>query len=210
MELFTLFITSLMVAFSGAIMPGPLLTVVITESTHRGMSAGPLLVVGHGLLEIALISALLIGLAPIFNHNTFFLITALAGSVILIFMAIGMFRSLPKLTISTAPTEQRKNNLLATGALMSLANPYWIIWWATIGLGYTLYAQKFGLIGVAIFFVGHILGDFIWYSAVAAAISKGKKLFTDKVYKIIIAVCATFLTLFALYLIIMAVKSIFS
>ena len=204
MELFTLFFTSLMVAFSGAMMPGPLLTVTITESTHRGMIAGPLLIVGHGLLEIVLILGLFFGLAPIFKHNTFFLITAFVGSAIMILMAWGMFRSLPTLTISTKVTGERKNNLLITGALMSLANPYWIIWWATIGLGYTIYAQKFGFIGIALFFVGHILGDFIWYSAISTAVSKGKKLFTDKIYRLLIGVCALFLLAFSVYLLFMA------
>ncbi len=208
MELFTLFITSLMVAFSGAMMPGPLLTVTITESSHRGMIAGPMLIIGHGLLEIILIFGLFFGLAPIFKHDTFFLITAFVGSAIMILMAWGMLRSLPTLSISMKPEGTRKNNLLVTGALMSLANPYWIIWWATIGLGYTIYAQKFGIVGIVLFFVGHIIGDFIWYSAISTAVSKGRKLFTDKVYRILIGVCALFLLAFSVYLIFMAVAKL--
>ena len=208
MELLTLFFTSLMVAFSGAMMPGPLLTVTITESSHRGMIAGPMLIVGHGLLEIILILGLFFGLAPIFKHDTFFLITAFVGSAIMILMAWGMFRSLPTLSISMKPEGTRKNNLLVTGALMSLANPYWIIWWATIGLGYTIYAQKFGIAGIALFFLGHILGDFIWYSAISTAVSKGRKLFTDKVYRILIGICALFLVAFSVYLLLMAIAKL--
>ena len=204
MELFTLFFTSLMVAFSGAMMPGPLLTVTITESSHHGMIAGPMLIIGHGLLEIVLIVALYFGLAPILKHDTFFLITAFVGSAIMILMAWGMFRSLPTLSISMKTEGTRKNNLLMTGALMSLVNPYWIIWWATIGLGYPIYAQKFGIIGIILFFIGHITGDFIWYSAISTAVSKGRKLFTDKVYRILIGVCALFLLAFSVYLLFMA------
>ena len=204
MELFTLFFTSLMGAFSGAMMPGPLLTVTITESSHRGMIAGPMLIIGHGLLEIVLIVALYFGLATILKHDTFFLITAFVGSAIMILMAWGMFRSLPTLSISMKTEGTRKNNLLMTGALMSLANPYGIIWWATIGLGYTIYAQKFGIIGIILFFIGHITGDFIWYSAISTAVSKGRKLFTDKVYRILIGVCALFLLAFSVYLLFMA------
>lgn len=208
MELFTLFFTSLMVAFSGAMMPGPLLTVTITESSHRGMIAGPMLIIGHGLLEIVLIVALYFGLAPILKHDTFFLITAFLGSAIMILMAWGMFRSLPTLSISMKTEGTRKNNLLMTGALMSLVNPYWIIWWATIGLGYTIYAQKFGIIGIILFFIGHITGDFIWYSAISTAVSKGRKLFTDKVYRILIGVCALFLLAFSVYLIFAAIAKL--
>jgi len=53
---------------------------------------------------------------------------------------------------------------------MSVANPYWIIWWATIGLGYILYSWRFGFWGIASFFSGCILSDMAWYSLVAAAI----------------------------------------
>jgi threonine/homoserine/homoserine lactone efflux protein len=43
--------TSFVIALSGAMMPGPLLTVTISESPRRGMLAGPLLVLGHGILD---------------------------------------------------------------------------------------------------------------------------------------------------------------
>jgi len=51
-----------------------------------------------------------------------------------------------------------------------VANPYWIIWWATIGLGYILYSWLFGFWDIASFFSGCILSDMAWYSLVAAAI----------------------------------------
>ncbi len=208
MELISIFFSSIIIAFSGAMMPGPLLTVTISESTHRGFMAGPLLIIGHGILEIALIIALLFGLAPLFNSQLFFLIIAFSGSAIMLWMAWGMFKSIPNLTISNNRDVERKNNLLLTGIIMSLANPYWTIWWATIGLGYIIFAQQYGLIGIAIFFIGHILGDFIWYSAISFAVSKGKKLFTDKVYRILIAICASFLLLFSIYLIFKGIKAI--
>ena len=54
MELLAIFTTAFVVGFSGAMMPGPLLTVTIGESARRGFSAGPLLVLGHAVLELAL------------------------------------------------------------------------------------------------------------------------------------------------------------
>jgi len=46
-------ITSFVVALSGALMPGPLLTVTVGEATRRGFWAGPLIILGHGILEMA-------------------------------------------------------------------------------------------------------------------------------------------------------------
>ncbi len=208
MELISIFFTSLIIAFSGAMMPGPLLTVTITESTHKGFFAGPLLIIGHGILEIILIIALLFGLAPLFNSQLFFLIIAFSGSAIMIWMAWSMFKSISSLSIDNNAKYERKNNLIVTGIIMSVANPYWTIWWATIGLGYIIFAQQYGWIGIILFFSGHILGDFIWYSSISFAVSKGKKLFTDKIYRLLIAICASFLLLFSIYLIFMAISKL--
>lgn len=202
--LLILFLTSLMVAFSGAMMPGPLLTVTISESSRRGAIAGPKLILGHSILEMLLVFALLLGLGPFFKNEIFFLVIAFVGGAIMFWMAWGMFKSLPTLSVQTSATSEKKNNLILAGALMSLANPYWIIWWATIGIGYIVESQKFGAWGIVGFYLGHITGDFIWYSAISITISKGKRIFTDKVYRTLIAICGAFLVGFALYLVITA------
>lgn len=200
LPLLTILLSSIVIALSGAMMPGPLLTITISESTRRGPMTGPLLILGHAILELILIIALLMGLGPVLKNELFFIIIALIGGIIMFWMAWGMFRSLPSLSVNTDIQTKQKNNLLLSGALLSLANPYWIIWWATIGIGYIVYSEKLGLWGVIFFFIGHITGDFIWYSAISIAVSKGKKLFTNKTYRILIGVCGSFLVGFAIYL----------
>ncbi|PKN05313.1 MAG: lysine transporter LysE [Deltaproteobacteria bacterium HGW-Deltaproteobacteria-9] len=195
----TIFVSSFVIALSGAMMPGPLLTATISESTRRGFIMGPLLIVGHGILELALVIALLLGLAPYLQQPAVFTATALAGAAILLWMAFGMFRSLPSLRLSWDGEHKRQNHPIVSGVLMSAANPYWIIWWATIGLGYILYSWRFGFWGVAFFFAGHIIADLVWYSVVAAAVSRGRRFLTDRVYRGLIAGCAVFLVLFAGY-----------
>ena len=85
------------------------------------------------------------------------------------------------------------------GMLMSLANPYWTIWWATIGLGYILYSFKLGLLGVIAFFLGHILADLTWYAAVSFTVAHGRRFMNDRIYRGIIACCAAALLVFGLY-----------
>ena len=119
----------------------------------------------------------------------------------MIWMAQSMFRSLPKLEVVTSAGSKNQMNLYLAGILMSLANPYWIIWWATIGLGYVLHSQKLGFIGVVFFFIGHILGDLVWYSAISFAVGKGRKFFSNKTYRILVGACAVFLAFFAVWLI---------
>jgi len=197
--LLTIFASSFVIALSGALMPGPLLTATINESSQRGFIAGPLLITGHAILELVLVIAFLLGLAPFFQQPAVFVVTALIGSVILFWMAFGMFRSLPALRLSWEGDHKRRSHPMISGILMSVANPYWIIWWATIGLGYILYSWRFGFWGIAFFFVGHILADLAWYSLIAAAVAGGRHFLTNRLYRGLIAVCAVFLIVFAGY-----------
>jgi threonine/homoserine/homoserine lactone efflux protein len=192
-------VSSFIVAFSGAMMPGPLLTVAIGESTKQGFLAGPLLMLGHAILEVFLVIALIAGLGPLLNRDSVFGVIAFAGAFILLWMALGMFRSLPTLTLDVNSGGTGSNHLVFSGAALSLANPYWTIWWATIGLGYILHSQTFGLPGILAFFSGHLLADFAWYSAVTYSVSKGRTLFSEKIYRGLIGTCACMLVVFAGY-----------
>jgi threonine/homoserine/homoserine lactone efflux protein len=206
--LLTIFVSSFVIALSGAMMPGTLLTVTISESSRRGFLAGPLLILGHSILEFMLLIALLLGLAPFFEKEGFFIVISLVGGGILLWMAVGMFRALPSLSISFEARQRNQGNLVLTGALMSAANPYWIIWWATIGIGYVLHSRQYGLWGLVFFFTGHILADFAWYAVVSAAVGKGRKFFSDRIYRGIIGACATVLVVFACLFIYKAIYTI--
>lgn len=209
----SLFISSFLIALSGAMMPGPLLTATISESVKRGPVAGPLIMSGHMLLEGALVVALIAGVAPLLQKDLFFILVSFGGALILAWMAVGMFRSLPTLRIewgaygtsdadsqyATAGQSTQTVHAMRTGILLSIANPYWVVWWATIGLGLVARAQKVGLLGILIFFLGHQAADFAWYSLVSTAIGKGRRFFSDRVYRGIIAVSALVLIGFAVY-----------
>ena len=195
--LVTIFATSFLLALSGALMPGPLLTVTIGESPRRGYMAGPLLILGHGLLEVALVAAIVMGLAPVLRAPVVFITTAIIGAGVLGWMAWDMFRSLPHMTLRVPAGPTTGRNLVTAGALLSLANPYWSIWWVSIGLGYITHSLGQGAWGLVFFFLGHILADLTWYSAVSTMIWKGGRFIGDRTYRYMIAACATFLVIFA-------------
>lgn len=180
-------------------MPGPVLTVTISESARRGAVAGPLMMLGHGILEFLLVLALISGLAPLFTRNEVFIASSLMGGAILFWMGCTMFRDLPELRLKTSATEERPRNLVVAGILLSIANPYWIIWWATIGIGYIVYSIKFGILGIISFYTGHILADLAWYSLISFGIARGRRFFTDSFYRKLTGFCAAFLILFSFY-----------
>jgi len=83
--------------------------------------------------------------------------------------------------------------LVPAGVLVSVANPYWIIWWATIGMAYIEKALDHGAAGIGFFFTGHVLSDFAWLSLVAFGLVTGRRLISTPVYRGILMVCGVFL-----------------
>lgn len=188
-----------MLALSGVLMPGPLLTIAISESLKRGFVTGPLLILGHGLLELALIVAIVNGLGTLLKKDPVIGTVALVGGMILFWMGWRMMRQAKRFhfSLKELPVSGTQNlHPILSGILVSLSNPYWILWWATIGLGYMMTAMDYGLMGLVVFFVGHISADLLWFSLVSYGVTTGRKVFSDKLYQRIIGGCGFFLILF--------------
>jgi threonine/homoserine/homoserine lactone efflux protein len=204
-----IFASSFIIGLSGALMPGPLLAVTIRHASSRGTSAAPLLVFGHAILEAALVCLLLFGLTEWIRGDGAVTAIALLGSATLLWMAVGMAREVRTLrfdpavagTPSSAAEGGKRPGWLRPvidGIVASASNPYWSLWWATIGLGYLLLSRSQGWGGVLAFFTGHILSDAAWYVFVGTAVSAGRGRFTDRMYRGIVGACAVFLVFFAL------------
>jgi threonine/homoserine/homoserine lactone efflux protein len=202
-----IFVSSFIIALSGALMPGPLLAVTIRDTTRRGFVAAPLLVLGHGILELGLLALLLLGLAEWLKGEAATTVIALAGCGALLWMAAAMAREVRSLRFDAGAVDAplaRKGGAgsllrpVADGVVASISNPYWSLWWATIGLGYLALSRSQGLTGVAFFFAGHILADAAWFMFVGLTVSAGRGRFTDRVYRGVVGVCAGFLFFFAL------------
>lgn len=198
METAALFLTAFVVGLSGAMTPGPMLTATIAESARRGFRAGPLMVLGHAILELVLILALLKGLSNFLTRESVTNVIAVLGGGFLLFMGFTMTRDGVQGRLSITNLEANgfrgiRFHPVVTGILLSLGNPYWVIWWATVGLNYITLAFKNGPVGITAFYTGHIMADFLWYSAVSMAIAGGRRFFTQGVYNFILGACGIFL-----------------
>ena len=196
-QLFFLFWSAFVVALSGALMPGPVLTATISEVMKRGFKAGPLIVAGHAILEICLLVAVVAGLGPLITRNATMGVVGIGGGALLVLMGIQMAAAARKtadvaMTSKADPASAIRGPVL-TGILTSLSNPYWALWWATIGLNFAALALKSGLAGLSSFYAGHILADLAWYSIIAAAVASGRKICPRPVYIALIAVCGVVL-----------------
>jgi len=206
-----IFLTSFVVGFSGAIMPGPMLTATIAESSRRGIKAGPLIVLGHGILEIILVLALVVGMASILTRDVIIQTIALLGGVFLIFLGFMMCKDALQERVSveeifSGKKESRQVNPVLSGILVSLSNPYWTIWWATVGLSYITLSLKKGSIGLALFFSGHILADLVWFTLIAAVVAGGSRFFGQKAYSYLVVACGLFLVGLGVYFIVSGLR----
>jgi threonine/homoserine/homoserine lactone efflux protein len=184
--------SSFAIAFSGALMPGPLLVATVDLSVRYGARSGPLLVLGHGLLELALVGLLVLGLAPLMSSNSVLAAVGLGGAVMLWWMAAGMLRAGSIDDMGGTSLSSRLHPTWA-GVVLSVLNPYWAVWWATIGLAYVVASRRFGLPGLAAFFLAHVAADLVWYAAVSTAVSRGKSLLTPRAFRALAVGCAAML-----------------
>lgn len=197
-SLVSIFIGSFILGFSGAAMPGPMLTVVIRESARRGVVAGPLVVLGHAILEVATLAAIFAGLGAVLVRPLFFGLIGVVGGGVLIWMGIGMLRSLSKLNLDLNVDEEAGTGMhpILGGIVTSFSNPYFLLWWATAGLTFLTRASEFGPAGQATFYAGHILSDLTWYTAVSLMMHFGRSFLTDTRYRWMIGVLAVMLVFF--------------
>lgn len=194
--------SAFVIGLSGAMMPGPLLSASIGYTLDRGFWAGgPLLVLGHAVLELALVVLVLAGLGPLLSRKTVGAVIGVVGGAVLLWMGYGMASfaaGAPAVDATRGTLPVLWGGPVVAGILISLANPYWSLWWATIGLKYIALARDAGRLGIAAFTTGHILSDAAWYLLVAAAVAAGRRAVSPTLYRWLIAACGLVLIAFGI------------
>ncbi len=210
MDLFNIFGQAFLVGLSGAVAPGPLLTYNIQLTCKKGFWSGPKLVLGHAILEAILILGLIWGLGRFIQLPATRIAIGLLGGLMLVWMGYDLiFKESRKGTIpssmevatatETAPAARVTDlNPVLAGIVISISNPYWLMWWVMVGLAMITQALNFGWLGVACFYSGHILSDLGWYSFVSGAVAKGQRFISGRIYRWLLMVCGLFLIFLAL------------
>jgi len=156
-------------------------------------------VLGHGLLELCLVIVLVAGLGDFLRTPAVMRTLATAGGLLLVAFGMLMIKGSRTASLRTDETA-RTGSLIASGAAVSVSNPYWGIWWATVGLSYLALSLPRGVSGVLLFFLGHILADLAWYTAVSFSVSRGRQVCPPSAYRALVACCGIFLAGFGAYL----------
>lgn len=195
-------LVSFVTGFSGAMMPGPLLVLVIQQTLARGDFAAMLwLISGHALLELALLFLLVAGLRVVIQKARVRGAIGLVGGVALLYMGIDMLRHVWGLSLNLEGGESTAYGavrLMAAGAAVCAANPYFTGWWATVGVGQLAHSAPERKREYAAFFIGHEASDYGWYALVALIILTGRHWLNDAIYRGLIVFCALILILLSI------------
>ena len=207
----SIFLFSFLVALTGALTPGPLLTFTIYKSLKqkKGYLAGIFILLGHATVEFILILILLAGASLLFQNLIFLTLIGIVGGLFLIIFGFLVVRDATKIdpnvdfNLKDDKLKGYKGNSYIGGIIVSLSNPYWTFWWAVIGLGFLV---NFNItfsnpIGLLLFFIGHELGDIVWYLPISTFVYLGGKSLNPKVYKYVLIGCGAFMIIFGIYLV---------
>lgn len=191
--------SSFLVGLSGALVPGPMLTVTISNSLHKGPMAGPMVVSGHIIAEVAILMLLLLGLGWLIGSATATLLIGTVGGLVLVYMGYRISQSSPPRFQGKVKAPDKYGSVLG-GILSSISNPYFFIWWVTIGWAFVLKGMEFaGLAGILGFMAGHWAADLGFYSLVSFFTSKGSDILTQKYYRALMYGCGIFMICLGIY-----------
>jgi len=184
-ELFGFFGLVIIISASGVMSPGPLFAANVMYGLREGKISGLKIAVGHTIVEFPLILFLGIGFFSIENMPEIRTFITILGATGLFGFAALQIRSVTKKEFSIETNS--KQGPLVAGILLSALNPFFIIWWLTIGLVLISKSiEDFGLIGIVVLFLFHIWMDYVWLFTIAAFSSKAKNYLSKRNFKIII------------------------
>ncbi len=190
-------VTVIIISVSGVMSPGPLFTANIIHGLKEGASSGIKIAIGHTIVELPLIILLGIGVLTLEMVPEF-------KTTIVILGAVGLFGfaglQIQNVLRKKVQAEQKiKHNAILTGIMFSALNPFFIIWWFTIG--FKLISDSIELWsywGIGILFAVHIWMDFVWLGFIAFSASKASNLLSSKNYRILMIILSGVLIYFGI------------
>jgi len=189
-----------LVTASGALAPGPLFFATISHGTRVGARGGLVFSIGHTLIEFTLVMLLAAGLLKVASESTVKLVVGVAGGVVL--LAFGAMQICDSITSKFGEPKSggvASRNLLLIGLAFTGLNPFFIVWWLTVGAQLILMALEFAaLAGVVFMYVCHVWMDYVWLIVVAHFAKMGTSVVGFKWYRLIMAVFGAVLIYFGL------------
>lgn len=205
LDLFGIALLSFAAALSGAVVPGPVFVIVVSEALGKGMKAGPFVVLGHLLIEALIILAVFLGLDVLLDSGGATKLISYVGGAVLVLMGVylaRMARTFKPKASSMSNERFASHGMVAAGFLSSSSNPHFFLWWLTTGVPVMAFSvSSAGMIGFIAFLAGHAAADLLWFSFISYSVDKGRNYLNQKAIKAILLGSAMFLAVFGIFLI---------
>jgi len=195
-DIFQMVFLGFIIGLTGALAPGPTLVATINASIHGDWMTGLKVSLGHAIVELFIVILILLGLATIALPYTS-VIAGVGGIALIVFGALTIMGS-RQATMSASPNQPVSNPYVA-GLVTSAANPYFWIWWLSVGSAMVIAGLEGGLVLAGAFMIGHWSADTVWYTLVSSGVSQGRTFLSDTAYRNIMIFCGIFLILFGIY-----------
>ena len=188
------------ISLSGVLAPGPVTAATIAAGT-KSKHAGIFICIGHSVVELPLLAAIILGMGFILEYPMAKMLIGLAGGVFLLWMGFDMFKEVKTLTTQQSPSDSA-GSFVMTGLILSITNPYFLLWWATVGLNLAKNAAGFGYLAVVLFALTHTFCDMFWLEILSFTSFKGSKLLNEKSQRMVLGICAMAIMFFGFYFIV--------
>ena len=170
------------ISLSGVMSPGPLFAANVAYGLKGGIKTGLKMAYGHTVVELPLVVLLGIGVISLTTIPQFREITSILGALSLFVFAGLQIKSIIK---KPSIVFEGKHGPFLAGIILSGLNPFFLIWWFTIGFKLITDAIiLYSFVGIGIMFAFHIWMDYVWICSIAFLSSKGKKVVSNKKYNI--------------------------
>jgi threonine/homoserine/homoserine lactone efflux protein len=94
------------------------------------------------------------------------------------------------------------------GIITSGLNPFFLLWWATIGSLLVMRFVEFGTGGLSLFIAVHWLCDLFWLSLVAAVVYKTHTLWGRKVQELVFVASSLLLAGFGVWFMVSGIQAV--
>ena len=180
MALVEMVIQIILVSISGVFSPGPLLFANLALSKYGGFWSGIKIAIGHTIIELPLIIFLSLPFtvfSPVnITTSIIKIISFIAGIFLIAFGILYVVRLIrANEVIHSSIYSSRIENPYLAGIMFTGLNPFFIVWWTTIGV--KLITDSISLLGqptgIAFLFVVHIWMDYAWLGLSSYLASRG-------------------------------------
>lgn len=197
-------ITVIVVTASGALAPGPLLFATLIHGSESGAKTGLLFSVSHTIVEFSLIMMFALGLFVLSDNSFITNGIAFLGGIVLVGFGIFQIKKMSTYhQIDYSGTSVKRSHLFLIGLAYSGLNPYFLVWWFTVGAHLIFLALEFAsFLGVIFMYLCHVWMDYVWLISIAHFSKKGKNILGMKWYRYLIGIFGGFLIFFGLRFII--------